>query len=143
MPTRLSRLWSFGPLLLLACAQPPDISDDIEEYANLLSDANHRACDCPQVLGYSSKVECDEALGLIGTGERQCFATVLEGHEEAARDYLACANAAYQVYVDCLETNLDCDSGFYDQCTADHEAALSSCPLMPVDTQSAFEACAD
>jgi hypothetical protein len=143
MPTRLPRPWSFGPLLLLACAQPPDISDDIETYASLLTDARFQSCNCPQLLGFADSIQCDEALGQVGTGERQCFATVLKGHEEAAREYLTCANAAYQVYVDCLETNVDCEQGIYDDCTADHEDALASCPLMPVDTQSAFEACAD
>ncbi len=75
------------PAALLACQQPLDISEDIESYATAVSDVNAIACDCPQNLGYSTNVECDEALGPVGTGDRDCIGTVLDGHEDDAADY--------------------------------------------------------
>ena len=142
MRTRLPRLWSFGLVLLLGCAEPPDISGDIETHADLRSDVNSLLCECAQLLGYADSIQCSDALGPVGISERDCMAAVLEGHEEAALEYIACANAAYQGYADCLGTNASCEQVIYDDCTADHDSALASCPLMPADVQSAFEACA-
>jgi hypothetical protein len=48
----------FGPLLLLACAEPPDISGDIETHADLLSDVNSLLCGCAQLLGYADSSQC-------------------------------------------------------------------------------------
>lgn len=143
MRPRPPRPWLFGLVLLLACAKPPDIAEDIESFAGLLTDARWLLCDCPFLLGYADRIQCDEALGSVGIGERQCFTTVLDGHEDAAKEYLTCANATYEVYVHCLETNVSCESGIYTDCTDEHEDRLAMCPLMPVDVQLAFEACAD
>jgi len=61
MRPRLVRLWSFGPLLVVACAdEPPDISGDIENYAVLLTEARSSLCDCPQLVGYPDSIQCDE-----------------------------------------------------------------------------------
>lgn len=143
MRSRLPRPWPFGMLLVLACAEPPDISGGIETFANLRSTTNTLLCNCPGLLGYADSIQCDDALPPVDSGARQCMTTVLDGHEDAAKEYLTCANARYELYVQCLETNVSCEADIYNDCTADHESALASCPLMPVDVQSAFEACAD
>jgi len=143
MRSRPPRPWSFGPLLLLACAKPPDIAGDIESYSDSRTDANVLSCDCPQLLGFADSIQCDEALGPIGTTARQCFAMVLDGHEDAAQEYLECATAAYGVYVNCLETSVSCEQDIYDGCTADHQGALASCPQLPASVQSMFESCVD
>jgi len=143
MLTRSHRATWFGLIALVGCQQPPDISGDIDTYASLVSDANSLTCNCPEILGYSTISECDDVLGVVGLNERECISTVLKGHEDAAREYLVCASAAYQGYVDCLETNVDCEESVYNDCAAEHEDAMASCPLLPADTQSAFEACVD
>src|SRR5262245_43337746 len=94
-------LW-LGSLALIACQSPPDITDEINEYSSLISDANDYACRCPQDLGYDSIAECGEAHSPVDAQEHECLVAVLDGHEEEAKRYLDCANAAYQEYVDCL-----------------------------------------
>jgi len=141
MRTRQHRLWWTALLALVACQQPPDISGELSDYADLVSDANSLICDCPQDVGFAGKVACDEALGTVGVNERECLADVLDGHEEAGKDYLDCANGAYERYVDCLETNVSCEEGVYDECTKDHDIALAGCPQLPIDIRSPFESC--
>ena len=143
MHTRLPHAWSFGLLLLLACSEPPDISHELADYAGLLNDTTSLSCACSLLLDYWDTFECNEALPSVGMDEWRCLTEVLEGHEEAARDYLVCASAAYQPYVDCLSMNYSCSQELYDDCTADHAAALASCPQLPSDVQSAFEACTE
>lgn len=133
-------LW-VGLLFLVGCQEPPDISGDIQAYADLLSDANSIACECPEILGYATIGECDDVMSAVDAGERQCLANVLEGHEEQAQDYLACANSAYQQYVSCLETNASCDESVYNDCTMDHETALAACPQLSEDVRPSFNAC--
>lgn len=130
-----------GPLALFACQRSPDISVEIQDYASLLSDARDLACDCPEDLGYPTVSDCGEALKPVGTNERDCLAAVLDGHEEDAKAYLDCANAAYRDYVDCLAGNVSCADGWYDQCTADHEDAMAVCPQLPAEVDSSVLAC--
>jgi hypothetical protein len=139
MRARLPLACSFG--LLLACSEPPDISLELEQYAMLLMDADSQLCRCAILFGYMTYMECSEAMGTVGADEWECLTEALEGHEEAARDYLACANEAYEVYVDCLELIKICDPEIYDACITAHEAELASCPKLPADVQSEFEAC--
>lgn len=129
------------PVALLACQSPPDITAEIDEYADLLSDANAFACNCPQDLGYATMTECGEALSPVDAHEYQCLVNALEGHEEDAKRYLDCANAAYQEYVDCLAGNVNCMDGWYDACTADHESAIAACPSLPGTLESSVIAC--
>jgi hypothetical protein len=142
MHTHLSHAWSFG-LLLLSCSKPPDISHELKDYADLLNDATSLTCACGVLLGYWDVAECNEALPSVGMEEWRCLTEVLEGHEEAALDYLVCASAAYQPYVDCVGMNYSCSQELYDECTAEHAAALASCSQLPDDVQSAFEACTE
>jgi hypothetical protein len=141
MSMRLHRAPCLGLFLFLGCQQPPDISGDIGTYADLLSDANSLACECPQILGYATISECDDAMSAVSSGERQCLANVLEGHEDEAKDHLECANAAYQQYVDCLGTNVSCEESVYNDCTMDHETALAACPQLSEGVRPSFDAC--
>lgn len=45
--------------------------------------------------------ECFDQVGQITLSEHDCMSAALDGHEDEAQDYLDCANAAYQNYVDC------------------------------------------
>lgn len=129
------------PLVLFACQRPPDISAELDEYTSLLSDANDLACNCPEDLGYATTTECREVLSPVDANEYECLVQVLDGHEDEAKAYLDCANAAYRGYADCLAENVDCTEGWYDGCTADHEGAMASCTQLPATVESAVTAC--
>ena len=142
MLTRRIRLLAFAPVVtVLACQEPPDITPDLNEYETLVNNANASACECFAELGYTTPSECEADLPEVSITGRQCMDDALAGHEEAGKDFLDCANMALQFYVQCLDANVDCDPAAYDTCSSDYMATLSSCPALPADAESAFNAC--
>lgn len=141
MRSRSHRASWFIVVGLVACQEPPDISAEIADYADLVSVTNGLACNCPQDLGFATIAECNDELGTVGSGERQCIADALDGHEDVGKDYLDCANTAYRVYTDCLEANASCEPGGLDGCSDDRDAAVAACPQLPAGVQAQFDAC--
>ncbi|PRP98528.1 hypothetical protein [Enhygromyxa salina] len=144
MPPLSSRGLSLGLLCaLLSCQAPPDLTADLNEYQTAINDANGAACDCPMDLGYDSIVECDEAVGTVTNDDVQCLADVLDGNEDAGKDYLDCANSAYRFYVQCLQSNPNCQDGWYDDCASDLTAQVAGCPQLSSDLRPMFMACVE
>lgn len=143
MRSRSLRAVVLAPLLGLACSQPPDLSADIEEYANNIDDAISLTCDCPVDAGFADMAECSEMLGGAGSAERQCMADALTGYENEGKDFLECANSAYSSYLSCLEFNASsCNEGGVALCSDAHEQAISACPQLSATAKASFDACA-
>lgn len=143
MRSRLSYSSITGVWLLLACSEPPDINPVLEDYSIHLNRTNSLLCRCGILFGYENHMQCSEGLAPVGWDEWRCFTATLEGHEEAALDYLVCANVAYEGYIDCLEMVYICSLEPHEACATSHEAALAECPQLPSGVQSKFEACVD
>ena len=122
-----------------SCSQPPDLAPLIADYASLLNETNYLACSCPLILGYSTSVECDDAVGTVSEPERACMSSVLEGSEEEGQSYLECMTVAYTDYSLCLESNVDCEQTLYEACSSELTAATSSCPKL--ESHADFAAC--
>ena len=139
---RSARILVLGALLPLGgCSEPPDLSPDIETYASRINASRSALCLCPQDVGYPGVLECQDGLGRVDVAGEQCIADALEGSEDAGKEYLDCANAAYADYVACLEVNETCEDGWIDGCNADHTSALSSCTPLAQGFDPAFATC--
>ena len=141
LPPRFALIAVASVLAMLSCTDPPDTSSEVNEYERLVNDTNGAACACPQDLGFGSLVECIDVYGTISADERQCLGDALVGAEDEGKAYLDCANASLQLYLQCLEANVGCDAGGYDQCRGDFDADVAACPALPADAKSAFDAC--
>ena len=126
----------------IACAKPPDLSADLDEFASQVNSARARACDCPELLGYSSRIECDDALGRLGDEDIQCMEDVLEGHEDVGQELLPCASAAYESYAACLQANTSCEEMVLNDCDKARTDAVDACPELPTGVHQSFWACA-
>ncbi|PRP92419.1 hypothetical protein ENSA5_49270 [Enhygromyxa salina] len=132
------------PLLLgamLSCSAVPDISAELTEYDELITDTRASACRCPEDLGFANRVECDDAYGPVSIAERQCLDDAVAGSEDDAQAHLDCVNMALQSYLQCLDANVECEEGAYDACTGDYMVATAACPSMPAGVQTTFDAC--
>ena len=143
MRSRTYRASWLAPLLVLGCSQPPDLTVDIDEHANRINDSLALICDCHQDAGFSSRAECSDMLGFVGLDERQCITDALEGSEEEGKDYLACANAAYDGYITCLDANslANCEDGGIAVCDQALDQALAACTQVPTAVQDSISAC--
>jgi hypothetical protein len=145
MRSRTLRVSSFSLVALLGvgCQPAPDIELELNDYATLLNETNSLACDCPEELGYSDSVECDQGMGIVGTTKIQCLANVLDGHEEAGKDYLDCANSTLQTFSQCLASDPLCEDDRFANCEAARMTADAACPQLASDIQIAFRACTE
>ena len=128
-------------LLLGACAQPPDLTDESIELITQVNDVRAGICMCAEDAGYDSMVACGDAVGLVGESERLCVTTVLEDLGDDGADYLACVTAAYTDGASCLLANTDCATGQVSTCEQAREAAVAACSQIPTSDALAFEAC--
>ena len=126
----------------IGCARPPDLSAELEEFTVQVNSARARACSCPELLGYSSGIECDDALGELGDEDIQCMTDVLEGHEDVGQDHIVCATAAYESYAACLEANTSCEEMVLNDCDKARTDAVDACPELPAGVHQSFWACA-
>ncbi|MCA9686337.1 MAG: hypothetical protein KC457_29490 [Myxococcales bacterium] len=141
MRLRLARTLLGLPILgLLSCSKPPDISGELEEYANLLNAIAGETCECPDDAGFATVDECVDVL-LVDADERACQADAFEGHEDAGKDYLDCAIGALDDYLDCLSMNPGCAVGWWDDCTTTYQDAEAACPRASAAVQDQFSGC--
>ncbi|MCA9697563.1 MAG: hypothetical protein KC431_08565 [Myxococcales bacterium] len=126
--------------LALACSKPPDISGELDDYAYQINDVAAETCECPQDVGYATYAECVDDLS-VTDAERDCRATVLEGHEEAGKEYLDCAVEALNGYVDCLAMNPGCADGWWADCTSAYLDTVGGCPQLPSAVAEDFAQC--
>jgi len=122
----------------MACQESPDISAQVDAYGSLLSLSISLTCDCPLDHGYDSKPECGDALGSVN---HECQHEVLEGHEEAADEYLGCAVPALDAYVTCLEADPGCEPGWFDACNEVYVGAEAKCPQLSAGLTAELESC--
>ena len=142
MPTPRFALIAYASVVvMLSCTDAPDISSELNEYERLVNDTNGVACECPLDLGFAGSSECLEVYGTVSADERQCLGDALVGAEDEGKAYLDCANTSLQFYLQCLEANVSCDDGGYDQCRGPFDADIAACPALPADAKSAFDAC--
>ena len=124
----------------LSCSRPPDISDDLEEYANQLDDLATAVCECPEDIGLMDYNTClDDRF--VDPDERECQVDVTKGYEEETKAYLDCASPKLDVYIACLEMNPGCVDGWWLDCTNAYLEDVSSCPQLPDEIVLDFKDC--
>lgn len=143
MLPRLPRTLWLTPLVVVACKQPPDLSEPLDEFASLNNEARTAMCMCPGDLGYGGQSECNEALGEVEADDIECMTSKFEGYEEDGEAYLACVNPVYADYVDCLEANAACEDGAIGDCDLARSGALEACPQLPATVHPGFWACTE
>lgn len=125
----------------IACGQPPDISAELEDFANHGGSVLALACLCFEDLDFSTAEACYQTLGDIDAPESDCLAEAVEGHESEAKDYLDCVTPALETYEGCLMANESCGAGVHEMCGDAFSASESQCPPLPSSVQSRFDAC--
>ncbi|EDM79557.1 hypothetical protein PPSIR1_21054 [Plesiocystis pacifica SIR-1] len=137
-----ARLCLLSPALLgLSCQAPPDISGELEYFADVYNVSVGLRCECHQEYGYASGPECEEGVGSIDLERRGCIADALEGHEEGAKGYLECVNDALDVLVACLEADNECIEGAGMTCLSDYDTTRAGCSGLASVQRDSFQAC--
>ena len=125
---------------VLSCSRPPDISDELEDFANQLNDLADATCECPQDIGYTSLGEClDDRF--VDPDERECQAEVTKGYEEETKAYLDCSSPMLDAYIECLRMNPGCVDGWWLDCTNAYLDDVASCPRLPDEILQDFVDC--
>ena len=99
------------PLLVASCQKGPTLDEVLEDYDRLRKELVAVTCACPEIVGvpvtFATEQECVEASGSV---DLACMKQVLvdTSHEESKDiELLECYNAAIQVTIDCMRTNLE------------------------------------
>lgn len=130
---------SIGPL---ACASPPDLTEELNAYVTLLNDTNMRVCDCYEDVGFSGYSECLDAMGVVDDGDRACVEAVLEGQEEEGNAFLECANSALSSFDQCLELNgLSCEPDGTTTCQDSYAMDVAACSQLPSASLASIADC--
>ena len=141
MVSRSNRAFTLVMLLgALSCSRPPDISDELEDFANQLNALAGEACECPQDIGHTDYNEClDDRF--VDPDERECQTEVTKGYEDETKAYLDCTSPKLDAYIECLGMNPGCVDGWWLDCTNDYLTDVSSCPQLPDEILADFADC--
>ncbi|EDM74157.1 hypothetical protein PPSIR1_39140 [Plesiocystis pacifica SIR-1] len=116
-------------LALTGACSEPDISQEVEDYADALGDAEALACQCPAALGFDNVADCGAAFGIVGSERQSCMTEALRG-EEDPQAFVACASDAAREYSACLMSSIDdgCEQSQHLSCVDAFEDAALQCP---------------
>lgn len=139
MLKRCPRVIMLGLLCSAGC-QAPDLTEDVDTYVNQTNLVRAMLCDCILDLA-DPDAECDASLDQLTQVDAECLEATLDGHERDGQEFLDCANAALDDFVQCVAANVDCEPDTNDSCGTVYTVAAARCTQLPSDVQAAFTAC--